>query len=139
MDLYSTPGTPPREIRRWSRWIDANDRTTRYLVAEQSPTGAELVPVRVVSDRTHPAAGSVFYVRRSDFRRPAQAGDRMSAQPAFDHEEKRRKTVTELGLSKERRPGPEQLLAALVRRGLAEEDLPAAAMIALILDEDAGR
>ena len=67
MDLYGTLGIPPREIRHWSKWIDANDRITKYLVVEHSPAGAELVPVRVIADRTHPAAGSVFYMRRPDF------------------------------------------------------------------------
>jgi hypothetical protein len=67
MDPYGTPGIPPRDIGRWSKWIDANDRVTRYLVVERSPAGAERVPVRVVADRTHPAAGAVFSMRRSDF------------------------------------------------------------------------
>jgi hypothetical protein len=67
MDAYGTPGIPPRDIGRWSRCVDANDRVTKYLVVERSPAGAELVPVRVVADRTHPAGGSVFYMRRWDF------------------------------------------------------------------------
>ena len=67
MDPYGTPGIPPRNISRWSRWIDAKDRTTRYIVAERSPAGAELVPVRVIADRTHKAAGRVFYMQRPDF------------------------------------------------------------------------
>jgi hypothetical protein len=67
MDIYGLPGIPPRKIGRWSRWIDANDRVTKYLVVARSPAGAELVPVRVIADRTHPAAGQVFYMRRRDF------------------------------------------------------------------------
>jgi hypothetical protein len=38
-----------------------------------------------------------------------------------------------------RRDGVARLLRALVKRGLAEQDLPAAAMIALLLDEGVGR
>jgi hypothetical protein len=67
MDIYGTRGIPPRDIRRWSKWIDAGDRVTKYLVVERSPAGAELVPVRVIADPTHPAAGAVFYMRRPDF------------------------------------------------------------------------
>jgi hypothetical protein len=67
MDIYGTPGIPPETIWRWSRWVDAGDRTTKYLVVEHSPAGAELVPVRVIADRTHPAAGSTFYLSRADF------------------------------------------------------------------------
>jgi hypothetical protein len=67
MDPYRSPGIPPRNIHRWSRWIDANDRITKYLVVERSPAGAEHVPVRVIADRTHPAAGAVFSMRRADF------------------------------------------------------------------------
>jgi hypothetical protein len=67
MDPYRTPGIPPTTIHHWSRWIDAGDRVTRYLVVERSPAGAEQVPVRVIADRTHPAAGHIFYVRRKDF------------------------------------------------------------------------
>lgn len=67
MDVYGTPGIPPRAIHRWSKWVDASDRITKYLVVERSPAGAELVPVRVVADHTHPAGGSVFYMRRRDF------------------------------------------------------------------------
>jgi hypothetical protein len=62
----------------------------------------------------------------------------MSAQLAFDLGENGPKTMAEAGLRKGS-PGPARLLAALVRRGLAEEHLPAAATIALILDEDAGQ
>jgi hypothetical protein len=65
--MYDTPGIPPRNIGRWSKWVDANDRTTRYMVVEDSPDGAHRVPVRVVADRTHPAGSSVFYMRRPDF------------------------------------------------------------------------
>jgi hypothetical protein len=67
MDIYGTPGIPPRDIHHWSKWIDANDRITKYLVVERAPSGAELVPVRVIADRTHPAGCAVFYMRRRDF------------------------------------------------------------------------
>jgi hypothetical protein len=60
---YATPGIPPHNIHRWSRCIDASDRATKYLVVERSPAGADLVPVRVVTDNSsHPAAGLVFSV-----------------------------------------------------------------------------
>jgi hypothetical protein len=65
--VYRNPGIPPHDIRRWSKWIDTSDRVTRYLVTERSPAGAEQVPVRVIADRTHPAAGLVFSMRRGDF------------------------------------------------------------------------
>jgi hypothetical protein len=67
--MYDTPGIPPRDIHRWSKWVDANDRITKYLVVEHSPDGAHQVPVRVIADRTHPAGGAVFYMRRPDFGR----------------------------------------------------------------------
>jgi hypothetical protein len=67
MDIYGTPGIPPGTIRRWSRWVDAGDRATKYLVVENSPPGAYHVPVRVVTtDGTHPAAGMTFYLSRAD-------------------------------------------------------------------------
>jgi hypothetical protein len=67
MDVYGTPGIPPGRIRRWSRWVDASDRTTKYQVVENSPPGAFHVPVRVVAGGTHPAAGVTFYLARDDF------------------------------------------------------------------------
>lgn len=67
MDIYGTPGIPPGDIRHWSKWIDAGDRVTKYLVVADSPAGAHRVPVRVIADLTHPAAGVTFYMARDEF------------------------------------------------------------------------
>jgi hypothetical protein len=48
-------------------------------------------------------------------------------------------TKAEAGIAQEIAPGPARLLAALVRRGLAEEHLYAAAALVLVLDEGARR
>jgi hypothetical protein len=67
VNLYATPGVRPDNIRRFSRWIDAGDRQTRYLVSADAPAGSIYVPVRVIADQTHAAAGVVFYLRRDEF------------------------------------------------------------------------
>jgi hypothetical protein len=46
-------------------------------------------------------------------------------------------TKGEAGIAKELAPGPERLLAALVRRGLAREHLRVAAALVLALDAEA--
>ena len=66
---FKHPGIPPRAIRRWSRWLDVADCTTRYLVVADVPDGAYSVPVRLISDATHPGSGQIFYVHRKQFGR----------------------------------------------------------------------
>jgi hypothetical protein len=68
-DMYMVSGIPPRTIQRWSKWIDVADRTTRYLVTADTPDGSHSIPVRLISDATHPAAGQTFYVSRAEFGR----------------------------------------------------------------------
>jgi hypothetical protein len=48
-------------------------------------------------------------------------------------------TKEEAGIAKELAPGPERLLAALVRRGLPTENLRVAAALVLALDAEARR
>lgn len=64
IDPFARPGIPQSRLAPRSRWLDAADRTTRYLVVADAP---ELVPVRVVAAAGHPRAGVVIYLWRDEF------------------------------------------------------------------------
>jgi hypothetical protein len=67
MDPLASPGIAPGAINRWSKWLDAGDRATRYIVVADVPAGAHHVPVRVIGSRSHPAAGLVVQLARDEF------------------------------------------------------------------------
>jgi hypothetical protein len=56
----------------------------------------------------------------------------------FEVSETRSATKAEMGLAKVIGPGPERLLAALVKHGLREDSLRRAAALVLALEEEGG-
>ena len=60
IDFYANPGSPPRVIRRRSRWIDPVEPAIRYWVVAE---GREHVAVRILADPTHPDGRTIHLWR----------------------------------------------------------------------------